>query len=674
MNHRPLPRSLDPLPDESLPGFVLRLAHRLERTPARICEITGLTDAGKYKPPLGRRLYLDPATRTRFAEATQLHADEVAALDVAGLADRYAPLNAQFLGRTRRPESLAADPWIFGRAIRYCPTCLAGDGSPIQNEHGGAWQRRWHLPVVFACTTHQHLLTEHCPACRRPNHHDADQPVPSATVPALHPTQCRNRTASGQRRIPTVCGHRLDHTTPGTPPANPLLRIQERILRLLDRDQPDHATTFGQPATAAEYFTDVRLLASLVNITWPAAAPLLHEPVLREAVNRHVTSRRQTIAAMRASGKQPRSHAIFDRPPTDSLASAALLFLLDTIAAHATAADILTALLAQEAATPWTPHFFIAEPHCSAGLRAAIETAIRPKRRYPRPPAKPRKPRPPRRERRAAPFHPEKHKKSPKPSKRPKAPTKPQPAPALRPPRRKVHRALPPAPQYRFGPQHIPAFLTDIWFAEYLQHLDGIDPRLLRRATAGTLVSRAGNFSTHKAAIYLGLPPKATEYALRSLSRWRTSDVVNARAYDAALDSIVNHLETSDLINFRRRRHVMNHWTLSADQWQSITAHLRGVESAAHQRHTDYGERKRITASALAWIDITQGEHRFTPHRHSPGAKPGTTQDRGLSIDRAWWRLRNGKPGHHYWELRIALAPHIHDVAAAIDSGTMSAN
>jgi hypothetical protein len=25
----PLPRSLDPLPDESLPGYLLRLAHRL---------------------------------------------------------------------------------------------------------------------------------------------------------------------------------------------------------------------------------------------------------------------------------------------------------------------------------------------------------------------------------------------------------------------------------------------------------------------------------------------------------------------------------------------------------------------------------------------------------------------------------------------------------------------
>ncbi len=37
----PLPRSLDPLPDEVLPGYLLRLAHRLDRTPARILQLTG---------------------------------------------------------------------------------------------------------------------------------------------------------------------------------------------------------------------------------------------------------------------------------------------------------------------------------------------------------------------------------------------------------------------------------------------------------------------------------------------------------------------------------------------------------------------------------------------------------------------------------------------------------
>jgi hypothetical protein len=39
---RPLPRSLVPLPGESLPGFLLRLSCRLNQPPARIAELTGL--------------------------------------------------------------------------------------------------------------------------------------------------------------------------------------------------------------------------------------------------------------------------------------------------------------------------------------------------------------------------------------------------------------------------------------------------------------------------------------------------------------------------------------------------------------------------------------------------------------------------------------------------------
>jgi hypothetical protein len=36
------PRSLDPLPDESITGFLLRLAHRLDLFPTRLMVITGL--------------------------------------------------------------------------------------------------------------------------------------------------------------------------------------------------------------------------------------------------------------------------------------------------------------------------------------------------------------------------------------------------------------------------------------------------------------------------------------------------------------------------------------------------------------------------------------------------------------------------------------------------------
>jgi hypothetical protein len=48
----PLPHSLAPLPDESLLGFLLRLAHRLDTSPLRLAQATGLlTDQAATRIP-----------------------------------------------------------------------------------------------------------------------------------------------------------------------------------------------------------------------------------------------------------------------------------------------------------------------------------------------------------------------------------------------------------------------------------------------------------------------------------------------------------------------------------------------------------------------------------------------------------------------------------------------
>ena len=54
--------------------------------------------------------------------------------------DRYQPL-----GPVRR------------RGSRYCPSCLA--------ERDGRWLLSWRLGWTFACTTHEVLLCDTCPAC-----------------------------------------------------------------------------------------------------------------------------------------------------------------------------------------------------------------------------------------------------------------------------------------------------------------------------------------------------------------------------------------------------------------------------------------------------------------------------------------------------------------------------
>jgi hypothetical protein len=74
----PLPRSLDPLPGEALPGYLLRLAHRLEQPPIRIAAITGLTTARTVQIPGRFLLQLSAAEASRFCRACRLTPQETA--------------------------------------------------------------------------------------------------------------------------------------------------------------------------------------------------------------------------------------------------------------------------------------------------------------------------------------------------------------------------------------------------------------------------------------------------------------------------------------------------------------------------------------------------------------------------------------------------------------------
>ena len=134
----PLPRSLDPLPEESLPGYVLRLAHRLGQSPARILQLTGL--AGQLQASRGLMMHLDPPVAGSFARATRLTAAEIAGLCMSSMSGRYPQAAPVII--TGRPVT---SPWVFTSATRYCPQCLAGDnGSPSSSStaapgarHGG---------------------------------------------------------------------------------------------------------------------------------------------------------------------------------------------------------------------------------------------------------------------------------------------------------------------------------------------------------------------------------------------------------------------------------------------------------------------------------------------------------------------------------------------------------
>ena len=255
---QPLGRSLVPIPGESLPGFLLRLSFRLNLPPARLAELTGLATArdSMCRLPAVLLTGIPEPGRRIFARMTRLTDGQVTGLGLAAWQERY-PLPAWMPGKGRR---LPMDRWsLFAPATRYCPECLAGDGSAVQESFGGPWLKDWHLPVVFACPAHQRLLEHRCPECGqavhvRPGVRPAFALLPAMRVTGLHPAQCRAVAVPGRgsRVLPACCGARLDHAGPRQQASPGMLALQGKILRLLDPDGPASTVSAGLPGTAGQ--------------------------------------------------------------------------------------------------------------------------------------------------------------------------------------------------------------------------------------------------------------------------------------------------------------------------------------------------------------------------------------------------------------------------------------
>jgi len=246
VSSRPLGRSLDPLPGESLNGFLLRLSCRLHVSPARLAQPGIVTSATRG---LSRRRLLDTDPGI-LAQLARLSVSEAAALTLVPWADRYPPIARSLLrGTGPRPP---ADDWLFTPETRYCPRCLAGDGSTVQDELGGCWQLAWHLPVVFACPRHRLPLQAGCTQDHPAHTHGRTLLIRLPGDSSLHPAQCRQPLpgtgSRGHRRQP--CGQRLDQPDPEPARLDPeALAFQGRMLDMFDSSYPAD--------DAAAYFSDL---------------------------------------------------------------------------------------------------------------------------------------------------------------------------------------------------------------------------------------------------------------------------------------------------------------------------------------------------------------------------------------------------------------------------------
>ncbi|MFE2729338.1 TniQ family protein [Kitasatospora sp. NPDC059327] len=603
----PLPRSLDPLDDESMSGYVLRLAHRLGVPPDRVIRRTGLAEIQDNTQALAkavRSTVLPPAMAAEFATATRLTRAEVTALTLAGWAPYYPPIAYVLdpLRHGRRPPHMDG---LFAASVRYCPACLAGDGTPVQNQHGGPWQRAWRLPVSFACLRHQRFLEHLCPDCQRPFIGRSSHLVALPSIGGLHPAQCRQRMPGFTRTPRTrenICPGRLDRVPPQPQdhPGPELLALQDKILSML---APQRSAV-----TSSQYFTELQLVTALVIITWPKARPDT-PTAATEAADRY-------IAENHGPGEKQYSNAL----PTDARASAAFLHAADNIL---TANDLRAAMLplapvenrTRTGIVPtrhqsWDHAFKRQRPSCSWRFLAVAETLVPTYRR-------------------------------------------------TGPGGRRI-----PLSQVGYRPEHIPAFLPQDWADRHLGAFTGVSSLILRRNAATHLVRRARGGSLHDAAQFLGI--KVGEHGVgfgTKLGKWaRAQD--NLHAFELALDAIAANLEASPRIDYQRRRHCLARWTLTPATWNHMVAQLQ--KQPGNRAITD--DRKRLAVSAYIWARVTQGEYFFSPCPSHTATDPEALRlwkyHRRFTC--TWLRQTDDHP--HYRELKVLLDDHADRLAAVIDS------
>jgi TniQ len=632
---RPLGRSLLPIPGESLPGFLLRLSCRLQLAPARLVEVTGLALAGHSgtrSPAILLAGIPAPASQA-FTRMTRLTADKVTQLGLVTWKGRY-PLPAG----APKDVTAALPPLdsrsVFAPATRYCPDCLTGEGSAIQESFGGPWRKTWHLPVVFACPLHQRLLEHRCPECdqivrgRRPGTYAAL--LPAMRVGGLHPAQCRTElTPSRGRTLPACCGARLDQAARRRPASPELIALQGKILDLLDPDGPVSTFSTGRPAQPISYFTDLQALGLLACSTWPAARHLSPSEETASAIDQHVTSLRRQAADRQDNSPPSASRARSAPPPMDAAASGGLVHIADRVLAGSPDEVrerlrlLLPASTRQASRTCWGLRVARSATPCSEGLQAAYAPLLRG-------------------------FT----KAGGLPQGRRDAVLRPQ----------------------RWGPENIPAFLPEDWYDRHFTPLAGISPMFTRRTAVLRLVQMVAGGSLGEAAGFLGIAStdttwlgKSRIYSGAGYVHTGAREQPDPLGFETALNALALELNdpATPLINYRQRRQALETWCIDEDTWTGLVARLPPVPGP---QQPELGDRKRQIASIYVWVQLTSGEHHFAPRPIEAAQPPEIQEAWSKRRNTIWHLMQRSQPRPHYTSLKTELNTLATSLARAIDA------
>ncbi|MFD5728454.1 TniQ family protein [Streptomyces sp. NPDC058368] len=567
-----LPRSLAPLPGEELPGYTLRLAHRLDLTPIELLRQTGLVATDRHAAPARLMLTMEGDALTRFCAATTMSAKDALGLTFRPYVTSYPPVAEATLGlggygiRARG----VFPAWLLTTSTRYCPECLAGDGSPIQQRHGGPWQSQWRMATNFACLEHHSFLRTTCPACALPAQMirgNSRRLIPEPHVGGLHPAQCRNvphpRAGACAARLDTPIGTSEDLPTPE------LLDLQDR----LHRAQPYGAGQSPDPMAGHNRMSDLLIMATLTRATWPLTAHHTSNNALARALDQDL-ERPGPAPSLRLSAK---TAVRWDSEPFSAPGTAALLeisakILNLPVLEFRTELGHIVARLPEREETAWGHTWLALKRDSSPLFKHELHQALN--QRFPRP-----------------------------------FPTQAAtPSPLL-------------ASKRRCRPEAIPQWLPDDWLdvaTESFSRRKG--NAALRRGLAAHLVQTATGMSLKEAATYLGIPPGW----MADWSRFRPlEERIHGQDADLGkiLDRLADHVRSQPAIDYYARRQRFAHWTLPEPEMRKLAADFPG-----HRRRrlagSQSGLRLHACLSAKAWSQLTGSEWRLSPSLLPPITPP----------------------------------------------------
>lgn len=580
---RPLARSLQPLPEESLPGYLLRLAYRLGRSPARVAELCGISDGRQRRLAADHLLELPAQVATDFARSSGLSAREVRNLGLTRYADSYPALRVQRGTDSSRSSrrgyfgsisDFYTAAWGVNFSSRFCPDCLVGDGSPVQIAYGGAWSLRWHLPVVVACTRHQRLLEFQCPACRNPINQSYKGRATLITQPSnslrLHPLQCRNTLPEqGNHASPVrVCGARLHGPTGNTSEQLPaddlhrLITLQQRFDSRLFQGPVDET---DRPPFAATIQGIVHT-AQLIKLSWPAGIHLAPSDTLATLIDDHTAPVHARLQRA-VSGRQPELRVLWSAPQNTEQCGALLLAsqaVWDGAEDAAALRERIRPLArsAFEQAPSTACRSFFSRPGFSPTMARAM---VRRRQGFYA----------------AGPLE--------------------------------YARLRVPSRDCRFTAEEVPSHLPESWYVEYFTDFADHVPnpnlytvRHLRRAASLKLAEMTAGGSWQHCAEALDIPAGQAGSALRKLRQQIGDSSLWARFEDIA-EQLATHLDAlPERINYATRRRALATWQMPDEDWSVLCSGL----SQAERLTARYGTR---LGTVLAWAEATQSDHLLCP-------------------------------------------------------------